>query len=88
MSDTTDCIDEFIKNLGLNLADLEKLGAALLSSGYFYYIYASQVDTLQILDIFNGNETPEQIIVIGQRLVLSGYIVLYIVCLLYTSRCV
>lgn len=79
MSDTTDYIDQFIKNLGLNLADLEKLGAALLSIGYLYYVNSAQVDTLEILDIYNGNETPEQIIVNGQRLVLLGYITLYIV---------
>lgn len=79
MSDTTDYIDQFIKNLGLNLADLEKLGAALLSLGYLYYINSAQVDTLEVLGISNGNETPEQIIVNGQRLVLLGYITLYIV---------
>ena len=79
MSDTTDYIDQFIKNLGLSLADLEKLGAVLLSVGYLYYVNSAQVDTLEILDIYNGNETPEQIIVNGQRLVLLGYITLYIV---------
>ena len=81
MSDTTDYIDQFIKNLGLSLADLEKLGAVLLSVGYLYYVNSAQVDTLEILDIYNGNETPEQIIVNGQRLVLLGYITLYIVSL-------
>lgn len=79
MSDTTDYIDQFIKNIGLNLAGFEKLGAALLSLGYLYYINSAQVDTLEVLGISNGNETPEQIIVNGQRLVLLGYITLYIV---------
>ena len=81
MYDTSDYIDDFIKNIGLNLADLEKLGAALLSLGYLFYVNSSQIDRLGILNLYNGNETPEQIIVNGQTLVLSGYIVLYIVSL-------
>lgn len=81
MPNTTDYIDEFIKNWGLNLSDLEKLGASLLSLGYLFYINSAQVDRLEILDIYNINETPEDIIVNGQKLVLLGYMILYIVSL-------
>lgn len=77
----TTYIDEFAKNWSLNLSDLEKLGASLLSLGYLFYINSAQVDRLEILDMYNGNETPEDIIVNGQKLVLLGYIILYIVSL-------
>ena len=71
-------LEEYFKQLDLYLADLEKTGALLLSLGYSLYIKSAQVDILEILnEDFEPPETPREILVTGQRLILFGYIILY-----------
>ena len=73
-----DQLEEYFKQLDLYLADLEKTGAFLLSLGYSLYIKSAQVDILEILDEdFEPIETPREILVTGQKLILFGYIILY-----------
>ncbi len=71
-------LEEYFKQLDLYLADLEKAGAFLLSLGYSLYIKSAQVDILEVLnEDFEPVETPREILVTGQRLILFGYIILY-----------
>lgn len=72
-------LEDYFKNYDLNLADLEKLGACLLSLGYFIYINATNLDIQDLLGINTSENSPEDIFLFGQQLVLAGYLVLYIV---------
>ncbi len=73
-------LEEYLEKLDLYLADLEKTGAILLSLGYSFYIKSAQVDILEILnEDFEPVESPREILVSGQRLILFGYIILYTV---------
>ena len=73
-------LEEYLKQLDLYLANLEKLGALLLCLGYSLYIKSAQVDILEIInEDFEPPESPRQILVNGQQHILLGYIVLYVV---------
>lgn len=72
-------LKDYWKNESLQLANLEKLGAASLSFGYANYIRAAQLDVLDISKMNNTGLKPSSIIVFGQRFVLLGYIILFYV---------
>lgn len=74
-------IEEYIKKLDINLADLEKIGVFFILLGYSFYILAANLDILEALEKNNTETTPTDIFIFGQRFVVVGYIILYIVAL-------
>lgn len=74
-----DDIEEFIKNLDINLAELERTGATLLSIGYAFFSYASNVDINDLITNNNTDVESAEITLYGQELVLLGYIFLWVV---------
>lgn len=74
-------IEEYIKNLDINLADLEKIGVFFILFGYSFYVLAANLDILEVLEKNDTGITPTDIFIFGQRFVVCGYIILYIVSL-------
>lgn len=72
-------IKEYITQLDISLANMEKIGSAFLVAGYANYILAANLDILRSLDENNIEQTAEEGFVFGQKLVLLGYILLFIV---------
>lgn len=76
--DTSENFDEFIKNLDISIAELEKSGSFFLTLGYSNFFRGANLDILETLERnFTGN-SPEEATLIGQQFVLTGYIILYI----------
>lgn len=75
----SDEFDEFIKNLDINLAEFEQVGATLLTLGYANFVYSTHIDLLELNDMNDTGESPDSVTLLGQRLVLTGYIILFIV---------
>ena len=71
-------IDEIIKNIAIDAANIEKIGATLLSFGYSTFIQASNIDILEALDTNTTGTTSFDILVFGQRFTVLGYLLLYI----------
>lgn len=81
-NDTTssdDNLENYLKELDLSLANLEKVGAIFLSLGYYTISIGANLDTLEILKINNTGESPEKTFLYGQSLTVIGYILLWIV---------
>lgn len=76
---STEEFDAFIKNLDINLAEFEKVGSTLLTLGYANFVYATHIDLLEINEINDTGQSPDSVTLLGQRLVLTGYIMLFIV---------
>ena len=74
----TNEIEDIIKNTAIGAANVEKLGALLLSFGYSTFIKASDIDILEVLNKNNTGITSFSILVFGQKFTLLGYILLYI----------
>ncbi len=73
-------LEEYLEQLDLYLANLEKLGALFLCFGYSLYIKSAQIDILEITnEDFEPPESPRQILVDGQQHILLGYVILYVV---------
>jgi len=72
-------IDEYITNFEVSLGNMEKVGVAFLVAGYSNYIYAANLDILDAQDRNNTGETSEAVFLFSQKLVLLGYILLWIV---------
>ncbi|MBS5884589.1 MAG: hypothetical protein E6300_10850 [Clostridium sp.] len=77
--DSFDDIEEFIKNLDISLAELERTGATFLSVGYAFFAYAANVDIHDLLINNNTDVASAEITLQGQQLVLLGYIFLWVV---------
>ncbi len=58
---------------------MEKVAVAFLVAGYSNYIYAANLDILDAQDRNNTGETSEEAFLFSQKLVLLGYILLWIV---------
>lgn len=71
--------EEYIKNLDANLAMLEKLGLFFILSGYSLFVYGANLDILESLDIETNSSEPDFVTFTGQQLVLTGYIILFVV---------
>lgn len=74
-------IEDYIKDLDINLADLEKIGVFFLLFGYSFYVLAANLDILEALEKNYTEIMPTDIFILGQRFVVLGYIILYIVSL-------
>ena len=72
-------IDEYITNVEVNLGNMEKVAVAFLVAGYSNYIYAANLDILDAQDRNNNGETSEEAFLFSQKLVVLGYILLWIV---------
>lgn len=72
-------IENYITNLDIGLGNMEKIGVVFLIAGYANYIFAANLDILEALDENNTGQSPEEAFVFGQKLVLLGYILLFIV---------
>lgn len=72
-------IEDYITNLDISLANMEKIGVVFLIAGYANYIFAANLDILETLDENNTGQSPEEAFVFGQKLVLLGYTLLFIV---------
>lgn len=76
---SSDAHESYLKDWELALANLEKIGALFASVGYLTFFFASNLDTLTILDINNTGRTAEETFVTGQELISIGYTLLWIV---------
>lgn len=72
-------IENYITNLDISLGNMEKIGVVFLIAGYANYIFAANLDILEALDENNTGQSPEEAFVFGQKLVLLGYTLLFIV---------
>lgn len=72
-------IENYITNLDIGLGNMEKIGVVFLIAGYANYIFAANLDILEALDENNTGQSPEEAFVFGQKLVLLGYTLLFIV---------
>ncbi|GAA0070051.1 hypothetical protein UT300003_15740 [Clostridium sardiniense] len=77
-------LEEYLANLGLELADIEILGSIFLIVGYSYFIIAANEDKENILNpnipIAPGSRgRPTHLLLIGEELILEGLIILWIV---------
>ena len=78
-NDEKEKIEQYIINFEVNLGNMEKVGVAFLVAGYSNYIYAANLDILDAQDINNTGVTSEEVFLFSQKLVLLGYILLWIV---------
>ena len=78
-NDEKEKIEQYIINFEVNLGNMEKVGVAFLVAGYSNYIYAANLDILDAQDRNNTGQTPEEVFLFSQKLVLLGYILLWIV---------
>lgn len=74
-------IDKHIIEFEVSLANMEKVGVAFLVAGYSNYIYATNLDILDAQNRNNTGKTSEEAFLFSQKLVLLGYILLWIVAL-------
>lgn len=74
-------IDKYIIEFEVSLANMEKVGVAFLVAGYSNYIYATNLDILDAQNRNNTGKTSEEAFLFSQKLVLLGYILLWIVAL-------
>ena len=72
-------IDKYIIEFEIGLANMEKVGVAFLVAGYSNYIYATNLDILDAQNRNNTGKTSEEAFLFSQKLVLLGYILLWIV---------
>lgn len=79
-------IEDYIKNLDINIANLEKVGIFFILYGYSFYILACNLDILEALEENNTEIMPIDVFRFGQRFVVLGYIIMYIVSLNRTNE--
>ena len=72
-------IDDFIDKIDIDLATLEKFGSALLVVGYILFIKGADLDILDTLNINETGFTATSVTLEGGKLILLGYIVLFLV---------
>lgn len=71
--------EDFLKSLDIELAELEKLGSLLLIIGYALFFYGANLNIEETLNINTTGSTPTSVTLTGAKLVLCGYIILWIV---------
>lgn len=76
---TSENIDDFIDKIDIDLATLEKFGSALLVVGYILFIKGADLDILDTLNINETGFTSTSVTLEGGKLILLGYIVLFLV---------
>lgn len=69
----------YIMELEVSLGNIEKVAIAFLVAGYANYIYAANLDILDAQDKNNTGDTPEEVFLFSQKLVLIGYVIIWIV---------
>lgn len=72
----SDYIEEYIKNLDLNITELESLGASLNAIGYLIIYYGSQKENYDIRINYETDVTPSELLLLGQYIIVIGYLVL------------
>ena len=78
-NDEKEKIEQYIMKFEVNLGNMEKVGVAFLVAGYSNYIYAANLDILDAQNRNNTDQTSEEAFLFSQKLVLLGYILLWIV---------
>lgn len=78
-NDEKEKIEQYIMKFEVNLGNMEKVGVAFLVAGYSNYIYAANLDILDAQNRNNTGQTSEEAFLFSQKLVLLGYILLWIV---------
>lgn len=83
---TPNDLEDYIRNLSLELADLEILGSSFLIAGYFNLIIAANIDKIDVLSENNEEKSNEEstlrptlLAFIGETIILEGLIILSIV---------
>ena len=76
---TSENIENFLDKLDIDLANVEKFGSTLLAIGYLLFIKGSDLDILDTLDINNTGLTSTSVTLEGAKLILIGYIALFLV---------
>lgn len=72
----SDYIEEYIKNLDLSITELESLGASLNAIGYLIIYYGSQKENYDIRINYETDVTPSELLLLGQYIIVIGYLVL------------
>lgn len=71
--------DALLTNLDIDIANLEKTGLFFILYGYSIFVVGANLDILESLDINDTGYVPDTVTLYGQELVLTGYIILFIV---------
>lgn len=78
-SENNNNFEQLIKQQDIDLANLEKIGLFFLLYGYSIFVVGANLDILEALDRNNTGYIPDSVTLYGQKLVLTGYILLFIV---------
>ena len=78
-SENNNNFEQLIKQQDIDLANLEKIGLFFLLYGYSIFVVDANLDILEALDRNNTGYIPDSVTLYGQELVLTGYILLFIV---------
>ena len=70
---------EYIKNLDINLAQTEQLGIIFIIFGYLEFFTGADIDILESLEIKYTGKSPDEVTLLGQEIILIGYVLLWIV---------
>ena len=70
---------EYIKNLDINLAQTEQLGIIFIIFGYLEFFTGADIDILESLEINYTGKSPDEVTLLGQEIILIGYLLLWIV---------
>ena len=70
---------EYIKNLDINLAQTEQLGIIFIIFGYLEFFTGADIDILESLEINYTGKSPDEVTLLGQEIILIGYVLLWIV---------
>ena len=78
-SENNNNFEQLIKQQDIDLANLEKIDLFFLLYGYSIFVVGANLDILEALDRNNTGYIPDSVTLYGQELVLTGYILLFIV---------
>ena len=78
-SESNSNFEQLITQQDIDLANLEKIGLFFLLYGYSIFVVGADLDILEALDINTTGYIPDSVTLYGQELVLTGYIILFIV---------
>lgn len=70
---------EYIKNLDISLAQTEQLGIIFIIFGYLEFFTGADIDILESLEINYTGKSPDEVTLLGQEIILIGYVLLWIV---------
>lgn len=72
-------IEEYLDMLNIEIAEIEKIGASLLSVGYALFYLGADLDIQEVINDDNSFTQADDVTLFGQKMIFIGYIILFIV---------